>query len=178
MAILVLAADVRFVNFNFALKLIDAATHRATEPMAHEPACAVIGAGVFAKHGTMNLKRADALLCGQHQVGNAKPDVERNLRVLKDRVRDHGEPIAAVLGACDRLAFGVHRDLSALADPMKRLRLECNHAGIAASRADRTIRPAAFGEQRLTRIFVRKVSLKGFQRPHALISTLFYTWSQ
>jgi len=178
MPVSVFPADPCFIGFNNALKLIDAAAHRATEPMTHEPACSIVGAGIFAEHGTMNLESADPFLAGQHQVRNAKPNIERNLGVLKDRVRDDGEPIPAVLAASERLAFGVHRDFSALAHPMKRLRPERNHTRIAASRAYRPIRPSALSQQLLTRIFVWKLSLKGFHRLHGSDSTLFHDWSQ
>ena len=55
MAIDVLAADPCFIDFDFTLKLLDSTTHRAAQAMTHEPASAVVGAGVFAEYRAMNL---------------------------------------------------------------------------------------------------------------------------
>ena len=85
---------------------------------------------------------------------------------MKDRLGDNAETVASILGARDLLAVWICRRLSALADPVMRLALERDDLCITASRAYRTIRPTAFRQQLLARIFVGKVSLKGFQRFH------------
>ena len=45
----------------------------------------------------MELKRANALFGGQHQVANFEPRFQRAFGILKNRVRDYREAIAILL---------------------------------------------------------------------------------
>src|SRR5260370_36681778 len=90
----------------------------------------------------MYLQCAHAFLRGQNQISDLEPASQWNLRVLKDCVRDDAESVSAILRAYDRLAFGIGCGLSALADPMKRARLECIDFGVPAARTGHALRPA------------------------------------
>ena len=86
MAIVVLAADVGFINFDLTHQSIERLIfHRGSDAMAHEPSGTIFAASNLA----MDLKRTDTLLRLAHQVGDLKPCYERILGVLEDRARCH-----------------------------------------------------------------------------------------
>jgi hypothetical protein len=57
----------------------------------------IIGRGIFAEHGTMDLQRAHAFLANQHEVGDPKPELKRFLGVLENRPADYAKPIVVAV---------------------------------------------------------------------------------
>src|SRR5208337_1873007 len=97
-AVVRLAADISFVNFDLASER-NVTLHRGAPAMTDVPASAPVGARVFAEHHAPHLKRAKTLLRGHHQEADFEPEFERNLGVLKDRVRDHAKSVAVAPAA-------------------------------------------------------------------------------
>lgn len=141
-AILVLSADVGFVNFHDAHQLLEIGVlHSSAQPMAHIPCGVVSGAGLPG-----DLQCADAFLAVEHLPEHFKPYLEVDVRILKRRAHGHGETIARPLGR-----------RAALADPVKRARLESVDLYVAAAdTANFAIRPAALHQELLAGIVVWK----------------------
>ena len=97
MAIALLTADPRFVNLDNAAKLLFWLDQGGADFVAHGMS-GFVGAEA---ENPLNLKGAHTLLAGQHQMHDAEPVAKRLVRVLKDRARDNGEPIA-LHPACNR----------------------------------------------------------------------------
>ena len=86
-----LTADVGFVNFNDAGKLLEfVVLHRGPDSVAHVPS-GPVGA---APNGPVDLKRAHALLALAHEIDHLKPRAERVVRVLKNRANERREVVA------------------------------------------------------------------------------------
>ena len=80
--VLGLAADEGLVNLDDAHELAEILVGEAgADAMAHVPSGVVRAEA----HHAMNLKGADALLAGQHQVDDAEPLAQRLIGVLEDR---------------------------------------------------------------------------------------------
>ena len=137
MAILVLAADVGFIYFNFAGKgSYIIALHGSSPAMAHIPACAVVRAGVLTKNHAVDLQGADSFLAGQHQVSDLKPKLERDFGVLEDRMRDDREAIAITPAT-----------VGGLANPIERASLESVDFITVTARTADTVRPSHINEE-------------------------------
>lgn len=138
------AADIRFVYFNVANKLLkfDIAKCYA-DFVAH-----VQRGFIRAKtHVALHLQRAYAFLAGEHQMHNAKPLAEVFVRVLKNGPDHDREPIA------------LRRALFAL--PMEGAGFKAPNLVIAAARAaHNTIRPAIVHKVLFARAFIREQVLK------------------
>jgi hypothetical protein len=90
MAILVFAADPRFVHFHDAAKLRLWRNERGANFVAHG-----MGRLVAAEaHHALDLQGAHSLLAGEHEMGDPEPVAERLLGVLKNRPGKAREPIA------------------------------------------------------------------------------------
>jgi hypothetical protein len=141
MLILVLAADIRFIDLDNAAKLHLRFDQRSADLVAHAPRGLVRAEA----HEPHNLEGAHSFFTGEHQVGDLEPVPERLIRVLKDRTGDAGEAIA-VLGA-------------SLALPMEagcqRINLD-----IATTGANDPIGPPPGDQIGLTGCFVRESRLK------------------
>jgi hypothetical protein len=149
MAIFVFPAQVRFVHFDDAHKLTEIRIgHPSPEPMAHIEGCAV-GAGT---NHAMNLKGADPLLAGKHQVQHFEPDQQLVIRVLEDCPADDRESIAVLL--------------TDAALPVPRFEVELVDGGVAAARTlNHAVRPAALHQVLLAGGFIWKESVK-FRKRH------------
>ena len=89
--VLGLAAHKCFIHFNVAHQLAEFnVAEGSADLVAHRPS-SLVGAEA---HHAMNLKRADALLAGEHQVNNAEPLAQRLIRVFEDRTDQHRKAIA------------------------------------------------------------------------------------
>ena len=149
-AIAIFPADISFVCFHDAAeRLVHIASHRSAPAHAHEPACVVIVGGFLAEDHAMDLKRADSLFAGQHQVSDFEPEVERNLGILEDRFAGHAETIAVALVTVQNLAGLLIDGLrAALANPVIRTRRECiDFLARLTARAAHAIRPAHLCEE-------------------------------
>jgi hypothetical protein len=124
--VLVLAADKRFVNLDYAAKLFLRRDQCRADFVAHG-----MGRLVAAEaHHALDLERAHSLLARQHQMGDAEPVSEGLLGVLEDRPGQTREPIA------------LRRAFPAL--PVKRLVARgVVQVWVAATRAVDALRPAA-----------------------------------
>src|SRR5579862_1687136 len=110
MAILVLATDIGFVNFDGAEQLSQPVIlHRRANTHHHVPSRAVVARSDLA----MDLKRADSLLALSHQVDDLKPSRERIVGILENGFRDDAESVAVTSAA-----------ILVLADPVPRLRFK------------------------------------------------------
>jgi hypothetical protein len=124
MAIVVLAADVGFINLDNAAKLIHVLFDQGrADFVAHEPS----GFDRTKTHVAPDLARTHALLAGEHQVRDLEPVAERLVGVLEDRPGNDRKPIA-VLGAL-------------LALPMPLARRQVIDSGIATTRAVNALGP-------------------------------------
>jgi len=127
MPVLVVAADVRFVNFDNPSELLDVFNESGSDLVAHEPS-GLIGAK---PKEALNLEGAHAFLADQHQVRDSKPILQWLICVLKDCAGQVREAIA------------VHGALSALPMMTGRERIDFR---IAATGADNLTVPTA-GDQ-------------------------------
>ena len=90
-AILILAANVGFINLNLAHELRKAfILHRRADSMTHEPSSPVVAASNL----PMDLQGANSLLALAHQVDDLEPSGQRVVRIFEDRFRDYREAIA------------------------------------------------------------------------------------
>ena len=99
--------------------------HRFADAMAKEPC----GFHAALKH-TLDLAGADALLAGAKQVDHLQPQMQRQMRGLKDGPHAHGEWLAAVIALVEAHAGGCASHLA-----------DARSISVAAVRADRTVRP-------------------------------------
>jgi hypothetical protein len=90
MAVLVLAADVGFVDFDDAAQLQCRINQRRADFVAHGMGRLV----ATETHHALNLEGAHALLARQHQMGDPEPVSEGLLGVLENRAAEAREPIA------------------------------------------------------------------------------------
>ena len=147
-AIAIQTADVGFIYFDDSHQLAEIGIGQTgTQPMAHEP-CGAIRTGT---DHAVDLKRADALLAGQHQVQNLEPYEQLVVRVLKNGSDQHGEPIGRIA------AF--------LANPIERASFERPDLFITATRATDGLRPAARDQIGLASGFVREQPVE-FRQSH------------
>ena len=102
--VLGLPADIGFIHFDIADQFLkfDIAQRHA-DFGAHEP-CGFVGAEA---HVAADLKGADALLAGQHQVNDAEPFTERLVGVLEDRSDQDREAIANLPASTGSIASGI-----------------------------------------------------------------------
>ncbi len=142
MAVLILTADVRFINLHFAHELRKAAVlHGGSDPVAHIPSGFIRTAADL----PLDLQGADALLALRHEVDHLEPYPKVIVGILKNGLGDNGEPIAVPPTA-----------VLALTDPMKGLRLQLVDLVVSAARALNAIRPAALLQELLAGFFGRK----------------------
>jgi hypothetical protein len=140
-AVLVLAADVGFVNLDDAHQLAKFLVREpGADAMAHEPSGSV---GAEAHHA-VDLEGANPFLAGEHQENDAEPLAQRLIRVLEDRAGDVRE---AVIGP----RWGAH-----VAEPIPRHRAMAFDLDIAATRASDASRPAVPDEISAASILVRE----------------------
>lgn len=96
-AVLVLAADCRFVHFHDPHQTFEIIiAHTSPKPMADVPR-GMQGRTLAKEHAT-NLTGRHALFALQHGVKNLEPRYERDIRVLKDRSYENREPIGRAFG--------------------------------------------------------------------------------
>jgi hypothetical protein len=104
-AIVILAADPGFINFNNTHKLAKSLVlQSSTDAVAHIPS-RLVGAET---HIAMNLPRADSFLAGQHQVNDLEPVAQIDVCVLENRANKVREPISAAFPAVGALPFPFH----------------------------------------------------------------------
>lgn len=134
--VLFLAADVGFVNFDFThqfWKLF--ILHRSPDALTHEPSRPIATTSDL----PMDLQGTDTLLRLTHQVDDFKPDGQRIVSILENRLSNYGEAIAASLAT-----------IFIAACPIERARVErVNLGGRIAAQALNAIGPAHIAEQGL-----------------------------
>ena len=139
-----LEADVGFVNLNRAAVRTErgseiAGTHRFADTVRHKPR------GLEGDtENAVKLVARKALLAPGDQIHRLKPDVHRNLAVLKDGADLDGERLAALIALPQARAGGLALELA-----------DALHA--AAMRADGAIRPQPRLNVSVGRFFVVKV---------------------
>src|SRR5712691_10015232 len=141
-AVVVVAANVGFINLDNAAKLFDIFNKRSSDLVAHLPS----GLVRTETHETIDLHRTHALLAREHEVSNTKPVAKGLVRVLENRSSDVRKPIT-VGGAF-------------LALPMPLARFEIIDLGIAAARAAHTIGPSTSDQIGFASFFVGKHRLE------------------
>jgi hypothetical protein len=135
-AVLIVSADVGFINLDNAAKLFLRLHHCGTDFMAHQVR-RIVGAEA---HLPLNLKGANSFFARGHEMHDLEPVAQRLVGVLEDRSDQHREPIAA------RVAL--------LALPMPFARAQVIDLGIAAARAVNAVWPAAGLQVSLGRFIV------------------------
>lgn len=166
MPVLGFPADECFIHLDIAYQLLKLTTpQRHADFVAHEPR-SFVGTE---SHIAADLKRANALLTGQHQMNDAEPFTERLVGVLEDRPNQDREAIADAS----------RRTLVAL--PMVVLRMWVDVI-IGATRTARTFRPSVLHQIFRASLVVWELALKianrhlmNLQRvllffPHGLVS--------
>jgi hypothetical protein len=129
MAIVVLAADVGFINLDNAAKLIHVLFDQGrADFVAHEPS----GFDRTKTHVAPDLARTHSLLAGQHKVSDFEPVAERLVGVLEDRPGNDRKPIAS---------RAARRALRAL--PMPLAGRQVIDSGVAATRTVDAFGPSA-----------------------------------
>ena len=116
----------------------------------------------------MDLKCAHSLFAGEHQEDNGEPFAQGIVRVLKYGARDDAEAIAILAASQDFAGLLVHAFLAALAEVMKRPRLE-RVSLAAASWADRAIGPPLPLQERLAGLVIGEPFQQFAQRHRFLI---------
>ena len=140
------AAHVSFVHFDNAHKLPELRIGQSgAKPMANEPRRPI---GACSDH-PMDLKCANSLLAGQHQVENLEPDQQLVIRVLENRVDRNREPIR---GARSLPAFR--------ALPVEGPRLAGVNVLVSATRASNALRPTLIAEIRFAGILIGEHSVE------------------
>lgn len=141
-AVLVLAADKRFIHFDHARQFSKGLVlHRRSDAMAHIPGRPIIAASDL----TVNLHGADALLALRHQVDHLEPGPQGVIGVLKDRPGQHRKAVAIPSAA-----------LVAFAHPMEGPRLQRINLLILAARTAHALGPTLHLKKPFTRLFRRK----------------------
>ncbi|MEP6890305.1 MAG: adenylate/guanylate cyclase domain-containing protein [Nitrospirota bacterium] len=150
MAILILATNVRFIDFHFAHQLRKSAVlHRRSNAMAHIPGRAVDAAPDLA----MSLQRADTLLALGHEIDDLEPGTDWVVGILKDGFCNDRKPIAVPSATVFRFA-----------DPVKRLGLQFVDLHVLTARALHVIRLTLLLEKLLARFFGRETFYQLRQR--------------
>jgi hypothetical protein len=151
MAILLLAAEERFVNLDNTHQLAKfLISQPSPQTMAHEPRRAV---RARADHA-MDLQGTDSFLAGQHQVQNLEPSQKRIIGILEDGARDDGEPIGRPFSRAALHAL-----------PRKGTRFASVNLVILATRAQHAVRPALRHQVCLAGRFIGKHPIK-FHQSH------------
>jgi hypothetical protein len=125
MSVLILSADVGFINLDYASKLFLRLHHSRADFMAHEMSGVVRAEAQL----PLNLKRADTLFAGGHQMNDLEPVAEGLVGIFEDGPGNKRKPIA-VRGAL-------------LALPMPLAGRQVINGGVATTGADDALRPAA-----------------------------------
>ncbi len=148
--ILCFAAVVHLIDFNDSHQLLKLwIVQRSSEPHAHIPRGFV---RAVSEH-SMDLQRADSLLGSQHQMQNLEPLLQRLFGFLENG------------SGLEREAIGRARLRPALHTlPVPRARLAFVNMIVAATRALRTLRPAARVQIRPARFLIRKQPVEIRQR--------------
>ena len=149
MPVLGLSADEGFVNFKDPGELFKIAiSERGADAMAHMPR-GLIGTEA---NEAIDLQSAHSLLARQHQVNNAKPILQRLVRIFEDRTGDMREAIA-----CLRRA--------SVALPMPRVAFAFARIFSTTTRAADAIGPTASDQVSRASVFVREhfIELRGGQ---------------
>lgn len=142
--VLVFPTNVGFIHLDVADKLFEVLiAERGPDLVAHSPR-GFVGTKAHIPH---DLQGADAFLAGQHQVHDAEPFPKGFVRVLEDRIDQHGKAIA-----------GHWRAFVAL--PVKGLGAVCRGGETAARAAHNAVRPAIIHQIGLAGILMREVALK------------------
>lgn len=149
-AILVLATDEGFINFDDSHKLPEVRiVHGRSQAMAHIPSCLVC----FASDLSLKLERADALLTIENLPENLKPDGQGIFGIFEDGFDGHGKSIGRV---------ATH-----FADPIEGLPVEFADFFVPASWAtNHAVRPAMIHEELFASRFVGKGLDQLFERHH------------
>lgn len=151
MPILGLPADKGFINFNEADKLAEiliAECH--ADFVRHLEGCMIRTKA----HHSHDLKAADTLLAGQHEIDDLEPKGKLDVRVLEDRADKDGETITGL-----RTAY--------VALPVIGLGAVFLNLWIAAARASNSLRPAASLKVGLAGILGRELAIQ-FREGHGL----------
>jgi hypothetical protein len=138
-AVFILAADIGFVHFNDAAKLIDVLDKCGSDFVAHEPG-GFVGTKAHIAH---DLQGTHALFGSQHQMRDFKPVAQRLICVLENCSGDMREPITGIGGAL-------------IALPTPRPVRQLVRIDRAAARAPDAIGPAASYEVSAASFFIRK----------------------
>jgi hypothetical protein len=175
MAILVLAANERFIYFHNTHQLREPIIlHRGANAMAHIPSSLFL----FESHDALNIQGTDPLFGIQHQEGNHKPFAQRSLCVLKDRPADNAEAVAVALVASGHFAsLLVHGLSAALANPMIRAMGNVKDFCVTALRAAHAFGPALRFQIFLASGFVGELLQQVFER-HEKNYSEFLVWCQ
>jgi len=148
--VLLFTADLGFVNLNDAHQLLEVRiVHRGAESHAHVPSRPI---GTESDH-TVNLKRAHALLAGEHEVKNLKPRAERHLGLLEDGSRLEREAVRRAVIFAAFLALPVPRSGGAFIDAI-----------VIAAGAVRSARPAAQEQVGPARLLIWKEPIEVSKR--------------
>src|SRR5712691_9600989 len=100
MPVFVLPAYVSFIYLYLAHELLKLLIRHGGAPaVTHIPTGAVVRAGLFAKDHAMNLQGAYALLRHQDQIPDFEPQLQGNLGILEDGVRNDAEAVAVLSSA-------------------------------------------------------------------------------
>ena len=166
-AILGFAANISFVNLDFASQRQNVAFHRGAPAHAHKPRCVVIVRGIFTEDHAMDLQGADSLLRGQNQERDFEPKFERNLGIFKDRASQNGEAIAVLLVASYLLTIWIDALIAALAQVVERASRQ-RVSVAAASRTGGTLGPTHLREEPLAVVVSLKLFVESIYRLHAL----------
>ncbi len=105
MAVVVLAANPRFVNLDDTAKLFLRLQHRGADFVAHRVRRFVRAEA----HLPLHLKGRNSFLAGCHQMHNLEPLPKRLVGILKNCARDMGEAIALIRRALVALPLEGHR---------------------------------------------------------------------
>ena len=144
MAVLVLAADIGFIDLDDTAELVHVLFDQSgADTVTHVPS-GFVGAEAHSPH---NLKGAHALFANQHQMGDPIPIPERLIGILEDGPRNKGEPIA------------LWRTCPAL--PMKRLvGGGVIQFDVSAARTNDSLRPSAGDQMPLAGFLIGESSLE------------------
>jgi hypothetical protein len=129
MAILILAANAHFINFDDSHELLEIVIpHASPKPMADEP-CGMQGRALAEEHAP-NLTGRNAFQALEHRVENLEPSHKRDVGIFENRADQNRESI----GIC-RVAF--------LANPIEGPGFKGVNLFVPAARAAHTVRPTA-----------------------------------
>lgn len=134
------AAVIHLVNLDNAQKLRELLVpHCRADTMTHIPC----GLFLLTADDPFHVKRANALLCVEHEMGHNEPITERPLGILKDCPADNAKSVAVATATVSRFANPVERTMSDVED-----------FGVAAFGTTDAIRPT----------LLRQIGFAGFCR--------------